>query len=67
MTDKAFLIWIHERFRLVHGEDQLCDYMHKLRSIIAATPPQKTTPNINSGNCIADILLLNRGGEYNYE
>lgn len=45
MNDKEFLQWIHDRLVDVHGEDMYFDYMWKLRSIIAATPPEKFTPN----------------------
>lgn len=48
MEDKEFLIWIHERLRHVHKEDVNVDYMHKLRSIINATPEDKVTPNVAS-------------------
>lgn len=46
MGDKAFLWWIHERLVHVHGEQELVDYMHRLRAIIADTPTSKATPNI---------------------
>jgi hypothetical protein len=45
MTDKEFLIWIHQRLRYVHKESPYVDYMWKLRSIIQETDPTKTTPN----------------------
>lgn len=45
MRDREFLTWIHERLRKVHGEPKEIDYMGKLRSIIAATPEQRETPN----------------------
>lgn len=45
MFDKEFLEWLHARLEKVHGEDRRVDYMHKLRSIIAATPPDRLTPN----------------------
>lgn len=35
---KAFLQWIHDRLVHVHGENPLFDYMHRLRSIVAAEP-----------------------------
>lgn len=34
MDDKQFLMWIHDRLVNVHGENELFDYMHRLRSII---------------------------------
>ena len=55
MTDKQFLIWIHERLRLVHSENEHVDYMYKLRSIIESTPPEKYTPNTSTFNSIAEM------------
>jgi len=48
MNDKEFLQWIHDRLQHVHNESGLVDYMHKLRSIIAATDPEQLTPNVCS-------------------
>lgn len=45
MRDRDFLIWLHERLHHQHGEYELLDYMHKLRTIIAGTPKDKVTPN----------------------
>jgi hypothetical protein len=56
MTDREFLVWIHQRLANVHGEDPLLDYMGKLRCIIARTPGNKITPNDGAGgNNIADL------------
>lgn len=44
MTDREFLIWLHERLEYVHKEDSLYDYMHRLRAIIKNTPKDKITP-----------------------
>lgn len=55
MKDKEFLIWIHERLEYVYGESPVVDYMHKLRAIIKATPADRITPNINTGNSLKDI------------
>jgi hypothetical protein len=52
MNDKLFLIWIHARLEKTHGEDPLKDYMHKLRAIINATPDDRITPNMDTGNGI---------------
>jgi hypothetical protein len=41
MSDRDFLIWLHERLHYVHGESELVDYMRTLRRIIASTPPDK--------------------------
>lgn len=38
MTDREFLIWLHERLVHQHKESKYVDYMHFLRDIIAATP-----------------------------
>jgi hypothetical protein len=57
MTDREFLVWIHQRLANVHGEDPLLDYMGKLRAIIAKTPGNKTTPNDGAGgNSIEDLM-----------
>lgn len=45
MRDQQFLAWVHDRLRFVHGEPANVDYMHKLRSIILATPEDQETPN----------------------
>lgn len=45
MPDKEFLEWLHARLEHVHNEDPGVDYMRKLRSIIAATPHDRITPN----------------------
>lgn len=33
MTDSEFLWWLHDRLNKVHGENQMLDYMWRLRSI----------------------------------
>jgi hypothetical protein len=55
MKDKDFLIWVHERLTEVHKESPVVNYMHKLRAIIKATPPDRETPNICTGNSLKDI------------
>lgn len=35
MKDSDFLEWIHERLVSVHGENDLTDYMWKLREVTA--------------------------------
>ncbi len=42
-TDREMLIWYHERLRCQHGDDELTDFMHRLRAIILATPARKRT------------------------
>ena len=44
MSDRQFLIWIHDRLRL-HGDSADADYMGRLRSIINGTPQEQVTPN----------------------
>jgi hypothetical protein len=55
MNDREFLIWLHARLVTVHGEDQLLDYMRKLRAIIRATPKDKLTPNVERCNSLAEL------------
>lgn len=45
MSDREFLIWLHERLEHVHGESPLMDYMHKLRNVIMNTPHNQETRN----------------------
>lgn len=56
MTDREFLIWIHERLEHVHKEDPLSDYMHKLRSIIRFADKDQETMNSGSMNSLEDLL-----------
>lgn len=56
MSDREFLIWIYQRLVLRHDENELSDYMHKLRCIIAATPAKQRTPNDGSGGSSCDEL-----------
>ena len=56
MTDQQFLMWIHERLVNVYKENELMDYMHKLRAIIVDMNPKKTTPNI--ARCDSDAATL---------
>lgn len=46
--DAAFLTWLHNRLQYQHGEHPTLDYMHRLRSIILATPSSKSTHNLAS-------------------
>lgn len=48
LTDKEHLKWIHARLVDVHGENELFDYMHKLRAIISITPDDQRSPLIVS-------------------
>lgn len=57
MKDREFLIWLHARLEKQHGESAIVDYMHKLRAIIADTPPERETPNDGRGkNSLAELL-----------
>lgn len=56
MKDKLFLAWIHERLELIHSENPNYDYMHKLRSIIDATPAEQETPNIGGKHYETGLL-----------
>ena len=58
MTDREFLMWLHERLVSVHGEDACFDYMYKLRAIIKATPADRMTPNIGTENDLADLRRM---------
>lgn len=42
-TDREILLWFHQRLVHVHKERHLLDYMHRLRWIIQATKPRKTS------------------------
>lgn len=60
-TDYEILCWLHERLRIVHGENELVDYMHALRRIIAATPPDRRSPMFSSHGLDDMKLRLHRG------
>jgi len=42
MTDAEFLQWIHDRLLYVHNENEMLDYMHRLRKIIASLKERTT-------------------------
>lgn len=50
MTDKAFLMWLHERLVHVHKENPLFDYMCKLRGIIQTTSFSSESTNSDTNN-----------------
>ncbi len=56
MSDKEFLIWMHNRLTEVHNESPLFDYMHKLRAIIKCTPADEVSPNMGTGNSIEHVI-----------
>lgn len=55
MTDQEFLCWIHARLEIVHGENPLVDYMHKLRGIIGLVPKSQTTFNVPTYNSLEEL------------
>lgn len=56
MTDRDFLMWMHERLVHVHGENPRVDYMNKLRAIIKATDKDQVTPNVISTSDLEKLL-----------
>lgn len=40
-TDREVLIFLHERLVNIHKESDCVGYMHRLRGIIAAVPPDR--------------------------
>ena len=54
MSDKEFLIWLHHRLTEVHGENEMFDYMNKLRSIIEQMDDDQHSLN----NCCKNIQEL---------
>ena len=66
MTDRDFLIWIHERLVKVYNEDPLLDYMHRLRGIIYNAPTKRTSypasntfPPFKVSNSNKDVATMN--------
>ncbi len=58
MKDFDFLVWLHRRMVNVYGEDELVDYMHKLRCLIArAYEEGSITINTGQGMNHLDELL----------
>lgn len=55
MKDREFLMWLHERLEHVHGENDLLDYMHRLRAIIRATPEEQETMFCGSCNSLEEL------------
>lgn len=56
MTTQELLWWIHERMVNVHGESEIVDYMHRLRSVIYDTDPKQQVSNI--ARCCTDASLM---------
>jgi hypothetical protein len=67
MTDREFLMWLHNRLTEVHGEDALMDYMHKFRAIITSIPANQITPSDGRGGndlkALRNNLLARDTGE----
>lgn len=57
LTDQQFLMWIHERLIIVHGESHLVDYMHHLREIIADTDARQITASVARSDTDRSKLL----------
>ena len=55
MTDREFLMWLHERLEYIHKTDPLMDYMHKLRAIIRVIPKDQRTPNCCASNSLEEL------------
>ena len=55
MKDKEFLIFIHNRLKYVHGENEDRDYMHKLRAVINSTPEDNETINNGCNRIDTDV------------
>mgnify|MGYP006053968727 CR=1 FL=1 len=67
MKDQDFLIWIHQRLHIMHGEDETIDYMHKLRAVIKATPPDAETPNTGIETSMQDLLKKIRPPQHKWD
>lgn len=48
MSDKELLMFLYNRLIEVHGEDELYDYMHRMRAIINKMDPKQRTPTFPS-------------------
>lgn len=55
MTDREFLMWIHERLEHINGDKPLMGFMHTLRAIIRATPADRRTPSCNTCNSLGEL------------
>ena len=56
MSDRDFLIWLHERLTEVHRESPLVDYMHRLRAVIKSIPADQRTPVCGTSNNLQDLI-----------
>ena len=55
MSDREYLMWLHERLVNEYGVPECADYMHKLRAIIKATPREQRSPNMVPGNSLEEL------------
>ena len=55
MTDREFLIWLHERFEHKYKEHNCYDFMHRLRNLIIVTPNERITPIQQTFNSLEDM------------
>ena len=56
MKDREFLIWLHDRLHIIHGESETLAHMHKLRAIIKATNAITVTPSVLTSNTLKALL-----------
>ena len=62
MKDKEFLWWIHERL-IVYGDDEFCDFMHHLRSVIRGISHNKESKRTCESGCEIDKMRKKLGLE----
>ena len=55
LTDREFLIWIHERMVHVYKESELVDFLHRFRAIISSIPPKQRTPGFLGKNSLEEL------------
>ena len=63
MNDRDFLCWLHERLEHVYGDHPLVSHMHKLRAIIAETPPNRDTQSMCHGKNSLEELRQHLEGQ----
>lgn len=49
-TDREVLMWLHNRLVIRGGESECVDFVRRLRCIIKATSPTKTSRKTNTCN-----------------
>lgn len=59
-TDREILLWFHQRLVHQHKESHLMDYMHRLRWIIQAMPPRKTSRGNGVKACCNNVKDLGK-------